>query len=378
MSEHADVPGWPIVTIEMAPDAVRVDGQLLQVPEGQDLRQAAIASAANTARLLGRPVRVEALESDGAVFPLIVDADASVREGGPAIPPPQQRRRAPRRKRTGTSLAEEQAAPDAAKASWSPSAQAAARPTPAPAPVEAPVRHAPAPAPVAAEAPVQHAPALEPEWERTRDEPVPEPEPIPQPAPEPTPAFAQVPAPEPEPTFAAESAATTLLPAVQPEPAPQPASTASATAAPTPTAHQASRLQAIRSVMDAGDVAGALHMAAVFDAEVEEAGDPASAAAAREVHAYVALRAGAVNTAVRLFSAVALDRAASTEPAPRQWAFRLAQNAHYAWLTVTEPEEAYELSTPVLTAYSALGMSDGPARAALDRQAELRQQLIAS
>ncbi|NUU24361.1 MAG: hypothetical protein HOV68_23085, partial [Streptomycetaceae bacterium] len=90
-SESAIVPGWPVVTIEMSADELRIDGDAVAVPAGASPREVALEAVARTAQMLGRPVRAEAVEADGTVYPLIVAPDASVSEAGPAIAPPERR-----------------------------------------------------------------------------------------------------------------------------------------------------------------------------------------------------------------------------------------------------------------------------------------------
>lgn len=94
------VPTWPVVAIELRADgAVVVDGEVLAVGPGDDARTLALGHAARMADMLGRPVRVEAREPDGTLFPLIVDGAGEIAEAAPPVPPATQRRGLLRRRR---------------------------------------------------------------------------------------------------------------------------------------------------------------------------------------------------------------------------------------------------------------------------------------
>ncbi|WP_406299949.1 hypothetical protein OG948_32780 [Embleya sp. NBC_00888] len=93
MPDNSAVPAWPVVTIELLiDDTVRVDGVSIPVPSGVHPRAAALEAAAVTARVLGRPVRAEAVEPDGTVFPLIVAQDGGVTAADDPITPNTKRR----------------------------------------------------------------------------------------------------------------------------------------------------------------------------------------------------------------------------------------------------------------------------------------------
>ncbi|MGW1994544.1 hypothetical protein [Embleya sp. NPDC001921] len=93
MPDNSAVPAWPVVTIELLiDDTVRVDGVSIPVPSGVHPRAAALEAAAVTARVLGRPVRAEAVEPDGTVFPLIVAQDGGVTAADDPISPNTKRR----------------------------------------------------------------------------------------------------------------------------------------------------------------------------------------------------------------------------------------------------------------------------------------------
>ncbi|MYS87399.1 hypothetical protein [Embleya scabrispora] len=102
MPDEFVVPAWPVVSIELSiDDTVHVDGELIPVPPDALPRAVALEKAAATARALGRPVRAEAREPDGTIFPLIVAPDGRASASDSAFPPPSKRRSLPgRRKRT--------------------------------------------------------------------------------------------------------------------------------------------------------------------------------------------------------------------------------------------------------------------------------------
>jgi hypothetical protein len=92
--DKAMVPAWPVISIELSGDgSVRVDGAEIFVAAEQHPRAVALNVAGETARVLGRPVRVEAIEPDGTVFPLIVAPDGEVRGAGDPVPVPVKRRK---------------------------------------------------------------------------------------------------------------------------------------------------------------------------------------------------------------------------------------------------------------------------------------------
>lgn len=101
MIDESAVPDWPVVLIRMTSDGrTEVDGRPVFPGPGEDARDAALRQAAHTADSLGRPVRVDAHEADGTLFPLVVDAAGTVTEVGPPVPPASERRGLLRRRRT--------------------------------------------------------------------------------------------------------------------------------------------------------------------------------------------------------------------------------------------------------------------------------------
>ncbi|MGW1624292.1 hypothetical protein [Streptomyces sp. NPDC002172] len=73
------VPLTPVYTIVITEDdQASVDGQSVEKLHGQDAREAALADVRERAARRGHPVRVNAKEPDGSVWPLIVDYDGAV------------------------------------------------------------------------------------------------------------------------------------------------------------------------------------------------------------------------------------------------------------------------------------------------------------
>jgi Ricin-type beta-trefoil lectin domain len=98
----ADIPGWPLIRIELRHDLhtgqplLTVAGEPLEVPEGEDPHRVAINAATAQARELGRPVR--AIAGDGTDdWPLIVYPDGATAD--PDAEPPRPPRRRARRDR---------------------------------------------------------------------------------------------------------------------------------------------------------------------------------------------------------------------------------------------------------------------------------------
>lgn len=187
----------------------------------------------------------------------------------------------------------------------------------------------------------------------------------------------EIPAPEP-------------VPYTEPDPAPAPGPTTT----PQPAAQQSQTfpaganseipdcrpehlevLQDIRTAVESGETRRAMHMAAAFTQALAETGHPpAEVLAAREVEAYVALRGGEADKATRLYAKAAVERGMAT---PDPWARRLAANAEVCWQHVTDPEQAYELGSSVLHAYSVAGTTNGgQPESARRRYDALRQSLL--
>ncbi|MEU2717793.1 hypothetical protein [Streptomyces sp. NPDC007205] len=93
------VPAWPLITIVMTQDGtVLVNDVAVPVPAGADPRAAGVAAAAEHVTRLGlaRPVRANATEPDGTVWPLLIHPDGTATPNGNALRP--ERRRWLRRK----------------------------------------------------------------------------------------------------------------------------------------------------------------------------------------------------------------------------------------------------------------------------------------
>lgn len=367
MPESPVVPGWPVLTIEVTGDGFTVAGEPVEVAPGESPREAAIAMVARTAQSLGRPVRAEAIEADGTVFPLVVSPDGEVGEAAPPIPPAKSRRVLKRRKPA------------------EPAHDPRPLPTPAPAPAAAPMAESyaasePYPAPEAYDPglPVAGVAAHDVDGLDVGGPAAGIPEAV---TPQVESPAAESPAVE---SSAAESPAVER-PAVERPAAAAPSIPSPRDAAtPTPTRDQQASLRTIRAALDVNNPALAMELADVFARETATQGDPSATLAAREVHAYAALRAGSTEQAVTLFAQAAMARVeqetdVARADTPDRWAWRLVQNAHYCWLQVQDTEEAYGLSPFVLGAYSAVGAPDAEAAlAARAHQEQLRRRLLAS
>ncbi|WP_432094906.1 hypothetical protein [Streptomyces sp. bgisy100] len=89
--DPSTVPPSPVLTIVLMTDgSVSVDGD--PVPPGDDPRAAGLREATVKAAFLGRPVRVNAKEPDGSLWPLVVGPDGAVTavESPHPVPRPAQ------------------------------------------------------------------------------------------------------------------------------------------------------------------------------------------------------------------------------------------------------------------------------------------------
>ncbi|MCF2526716.1 hypothetical protein [Yinghuangia soli] len=348
-SSDWDVPGWPVIAIELSATEVRVNGSPLTLPAGVDLRTAAIQSAASTAQTLGRPVRVEATEADGSMFPLIVAPNATVTEAGPVVPPQNSRGKLWQRRSAGSGGRRDRGPSSSFGLGPAPVSNNAVS-------VSAGTAWAEPPAPALASPPV----------------------PAPTPAPTPLPA-ARAPQTVPVPAggglFANEP--------TREEPAE--ANEAAIEQMPVPSTVQADQIRRIEAALQSGHTAQARHLAKALDGAAEQGGDVPAAIAARELLAYTALRDGASDAAAELFAQAAMVRAVHDRDTGvggvitlKRWAWRLTQNAHYCWLHVDDPETAYSLGPAVIGAYSAVGAeTSAAAQAARAHLDELRGRLLA-
>ncbi|MET7304967.1 hypothetical protein [Embleya sp. NPDC005575] len=132
---------------------------------------------------------------------------------------------------------------------------------------------------------------------------------------------------------------------------------------PAPKREQRLVLDLIRGAVQAGDSARALAMAADLDACAATTADPAERLAMRDVHGYVALVMGRPELAVRLYAEAVTFGDALAEPG--EWPARMAANAHFSWLRVSDSAVADAVGELVVGAYAAGGIADSPgARAA--------------
>lgn len=285
-----DVPAWPVQTVELRGDGqVRVDGEHVPVPPGTEPRAAAIAVVAGTASLIGRPVRAEAREADGTVWPLVVTPDGrAIAAGTPRHPAPGRRGR----RRPGMIRR---------------SAPTPARPSPGPPPVSG--------APTV----VEGLPGV--------------PEPVPA-----TGSSSAVGWAKPAEPFAPpERPPPPPEPPAPPGPAPSPASPPPAAAA------------ALARVTDALRSGHPYHArqaaAALVDELAAEAGPEHPATrAAREVLAFVGFAAGRPLWAGKLYAGLA-ESAVSESSADRE---RLVDNAHFCWVKAASTPGARELGEAVV------------------------------
>ncbi|MGW9210839.1 hypothetical protein ACWGR4_28100 [Embleya sp. NPDC055664] len=293
MGEHTAVPAWPVILIELGPnDTVEIGGVPVPVDPGRNPRDVALAVAAETAGVLGRAVRVQAVEPDGTTFPLIVDSAGNVVQAGEPVPvKPARRGLGLRRGRTGTA----------------PRAGAASAPGVRPAPPRAPEYEPPA------------FPGLSGGAEPSRS-PV-------DPPPAPTPAVST---PPPAPVGHGD---------VPPVPAAKEAQEAwpdeggrrdagESSYMPTPTPEQQRALGVIARALDQGEPDRALIVAKTMARAAAASGDIGAAVATRELHAYLALLADQADLAARLYDeAIALFDPSLVDPGG--WRERLAENARW-------------------------------------------------
>lgn len=343
MYDTAAVPAWPVIRVELsADDSVRVDGVVIPVAPGVLPREAAMAAVAETARLLRRAVRVEAVEPDGTAYPLVVDGDATVvaaSDSGNA--------RAPRRRLLGRRQRRASAEAPASLPGRGVSPPVARRSV---APVEPPGQDADAPEPPFSPRPF----GAQAKAARELGEAEPEQGPMP-------PQVAEgMDGARPSRLDVAASA-----PEEEPEAFPShPARAEVATPTPIPTPEQARSVQVIQRAFEEDDFEEALAAAAALDLETAAAGDANGASAARELHAYVTLLAGRAERAVRLYVDAALLRDPRPESADAE-AIRMTENAHHCWLRIRDRDSGLDLAPLVLSAYARTLPSGAPAAQAV-------------
>ncbi|MYS87385.1 hypothetical protein [Embleya scabrispora] len=283
MSDNAAVPAWPVVLIALSADrTVEIDGRPVPVDPGRDPREVALAVATDTARSLGRAVRVRAVEPDGTTFPLIVDPQGNVVQGGEPVPAkPSRRGRGLRRGRSDASPR-----PDHPRAGSPRAGEVRGRPA-----------HSPAYEPSAYEQPVYAEPAHE------------------------QPVYAD---PAHEPPIYAEPAHEP--PADEPPALPGPPTDDEPPAGPSPTSAQAHALAVIARALDRGEPDRALIVAKTMARAASQAGDIGAVVATQEIYAYIAVLADRLDLAARLYAdALAV---CDSHPVDRDgWRDRLAENA---------------------------------------------------
>ncbi|MCQ4044273.1 hypothetical protein ACFOSC_29730 [Streptantibioticus rubrisoli] len=89
------VPAWPLLTITLTAEGTALVNDVpVPQPPGVDPRAAAVAAAAGHIGQLGlaRPVRANATDPDGTVWPLIIHPNGTATAAGPAIRPERGRR----------------------------------------------------------------------------------------------------------------------------------------------------------------------------------------------------------------------------------------------------------------------------------------------
>lgn len=347
MSENATTPAWPVILIELKADrTVDIGGVPTPVDPGSDPRDVAMAVAADTARVLGRAVRVQAVEPDGTVYPLIVDVEGNVTQAGAPVPAKQPRRKLGlRRNRSGGGgparpdnvfTASQPPQPQ----SWGAPAQSESNPpVPAvPSPLEAPPAHAHfpqsgygpnAPAAELVEAPHTVAPVPPPA--------VPEPSPAepptvheyaPSDVPSATPTSRSMEAGEPPPADSVTDGALSWQPHAVPvvEVGPEQPAGGERLSVPSPTAEQEHAIGVIARALDRGEPDQALVVAKTMARTAARSGDSGAALATQEMYAYVALLADRPDLAARLYA----DAVSAWDPClvdEDAWRARLVENA---------------------------------------------------
>lgn len=295
--DPSEVPAWPVVAIDLRTDGhVRVDDETVPVPAGADMRQTAVDVVAATAALIGRPVRAEAREPDGTVWPLVVTPDGQVLSAGAARrPPPATKRRGFR----GGVLRRVSPEPPAG-----------------PPPLTTPTAGAAAP------------PAVPPG-----------PPPIPPPPPAPGTLVER--GPVPGPPRSGDGPSTVMVPS--------PSTPFARPGLPEPDADTRAALDRILSELRLGRFAAARSRAQLLVdrlAEVRGRTDDATLAAG-EVLAYTTFVAGDAERAALLYTDLALPHVDGSEPVGVQGT-RLADNAHFCWSRTGDSPDARKVGSRVL------------------------------
>lgn len=313
-----DIPVWPTLSIELHADGrVRVDGERVDVPPGADARTAAIQVVGGTAALIGRPVRAEAREADGTVWPLVVTPDGRAFPAGPARVPANDGRRTGRR--AGIIRRKAPNAPRGGRpVPTTPTHTGAPQPPPAPTRSSVPPNLS-APGPDAPYPPTSH----------------------------------HVPGDMPvgtEPTAPSAPVAPTGVARVGPVPASaRAASAAPPSDVPPPDAETARALAEISEAMHRGRPHIARGLAAkLVDRLLAEHGEHTGAVdAAREVLAYVSFVSGYHIRAGRIYAQLAESRIVGAGGID-SWGEQLVDNAHFSWLQAGDNPSARELGERVV------------------------------
>ncbi|MDJ0344228.1 hypothetical protein QMK19_28895 [Streptomyces sp. H10-C2] len=287
------VPAWPCYQLTAADDGTVTLSGPLTGPGPYPGRAEAVAAvaAAITGAELPRPVRAQATDADGTVWPLIISPTGEVSEAGDG-----RRTKTTKRGKRGRVERPRTATPG----------------TPPPAPI-----------------------AVTP----------PEPTPVPQLVPGYAPSLSTPPEPAPKPVAPEPAPPRTATPDTTPA-APQ-LSAPAVRSIPDPRVPAPATYLRIRAAVEAGAFARALALAAELDESATRVHGPSHPAAlgARETRAHVAAESGQLAAAVVMYAEVAerwsykKDNAAAHEAAKR---------AHALWLTIQNPDEAAAVGAAVL------------------------------
>ncbi|MFF7176840.1 hypothetical protein [Streptomyces pseudovenezuelae] len=352
----ASVPAWPRYRLTAAADGtVTVTGPAAPSTPYADRAQAVEAVAELAGRLTPpRAVRAEAADTDGTVWPLLIEPDGTVTEAGPAqrTKPPKRRKKA--KEEAPTAVPAPPPHRDQPDLTGAPTVQLPAQ--------------APAPLPQSAPFTIPTLPAADQPTARVRAE-----RPT-APADEPTVAVRPRVRPVAEQHERAADAPglRPVAPAPAPQPAPAPASDPRrATPAPTGPQPIPSFLR-IRALEQAGQLDDAARMAAALDDAATRSHGPShrTALQAREVRAHLAALQGNLPAAVALYRDVAErwhlqgDAAAAEQTAGR---------AHALWLKMSDPAQAIPAGEIVVRLRSTIpGEAQMAYRQAVKHLADLR------
>ncbi|MEU1121953.1 MULTISPECIES: hypothetical protein [unclassified Streptomyces] len=349
------VPRWPLYRLTAGPDgAVVITGPAAPAHPLAD-RAASVEAVAALAAVLTppRPVRAEAHDADGTVWPLLIHPDGTVSEHGSAQHPPKRRRKKTRKGKsnhtTPATLAPS-AVPLPDPASAAPPSPAAPVLHTAPDPLDFPLE----PAPEAAAAPRVPASTETADVLRVRR---------PRPVAEQHERPAEDAVPSPAPSMAAPSIPRPAEPAV---PAPSPAA-AEPRNEPIPSTLR------IRTLAEAGRLPEALQMAAAYDDAAARTHGPShpTAIEAREIRAHISVEYGDLTAGIALYRDAAERWALRSQTAAADAA---AGRAHALWMRITDPQEAVAVGETIVRMRTQIPGPDGTAyRSAARRLNELKK-----